>query len=343
MRGIRNLTWILIAPEAFRVSEVADFQRPDTCNHQVVSQNCFSVCLKGQPSEDMCMVNGIPTEVTELIRMALKEDIGAGDLTAEYFVPNHKMAQASIIAKEPGILAGGEVAAAVFRVLDPNVNVEMSLKDGAHLQPREVVMKLEGPARSILTGERTALNFLQRLSGIATQTNRYVQVLQGTGTKILDTRKTTPGWRWLEKMAVRAGGGTNHRTGLFDMVMVKDNHLADLEDLAQLQSSIDALHIDHPEIKVELEADRIDQVKAFLGLKGVSYILLDNMTLEEMEACVTLVKAHDSNIKLEASGGITLESLRLIAETGVDFISSGALTHSVKGLDLSLDFEGTSY
>jgi nicotinate-nucleotide pyrophosphorylase (carboxylating) len=233
------------------------------------------------------------------------------------------------------------LAEAVVRAVDPGITVVVKKSDGDRLEVKDVVLELSGPAGSILTAERTALNFLQRLSGIATQTGAYVKAVAGTGTGILDTRKTTPGWRWLEKAAVRAGGGTNHRTGLYDMVMVKDNHLPKAGGLTGLQAGIAALQVAHPGMKVELEADTVEQVRAFLTLRGVSFILLDNMSLEEMRECVGL--AQGSGVKLEASGGITLERLPEIAATGVDFISSGALTHSVKALDLSLDFSGTEF
>ena len=282
----------------------------------------------------------IPGEVHQLIRMALAEDTGSGDITARAFVPEEKQARAAILAKEPGIVAGVEIACAVFRELDPSLGVRMLKHDGESVVRAESVIALEGSARSILTGERTALNFLQRLSGIATATRRYVQALAGTHTQILDTRKTTPGWRWLEKMAVRAGGGTNHRTGLYDMVMVKDNHLSVAGDLAELQAGIDRAQQMQPGVRVELEADTVEQVRRFLSLRGVDVIMLDNMTLDEMRACTALTRGR--GIKLEASGGITLERLPEIAATGVDYISSGALTHSVKALDLSLDFEGTT-
>ena len=278
----------------------------------------------------------LPAEVHELIRLALAEDIGSGDVTAEYFVPAEAQAQAVIVAKEPGLLAGVAVAKAVFRAVDEAVFVVVKKQDGAVLAVRDVVLELAGPARSILTAERTALNFLQRLSGIATQTAAYVKAVEGTETKILDTRKTTPGWRWLEKAAVRAGGGTNHRAGLYDMAMVKDNHLPGAGGLAGIQAGIDAMKAARPGVKVELEADTVEQARDFLTLRGVSFILLDNMSVEEMRECVVL--AGGSGIKLEASGGITLKRLPEIAATGVDFISSGALTHSVKALDLSLDF-----
>ncbi|MDB6070192.1 MAG: hypothetical protein JWL81_1363 [Verrucomicrobiales bacterium] len=283
----------------------------------------------------------LPDEVSELIRMALAEDVGPGDLTAEFFVPAEARLEAVILAKEAGVLAGVEVAAAVFQAVDPGLTVKVLRTDGEALAVRDHVIELSGSARSVLTAERTALNFLQRLSGIASQTAVYVRAVAGTGTQILDTRKTTPGWRWLEKAAVRAGGGTNHRTGLYDMVMVKDNHLPEAGGLEGLQRSIDALQAARPGVKVELEADTVEQVRGFLGLRGVSFILLDNMSTETMRECVAL--ASGSGVKLEASGGITLARLPEIAATGVDFISSGALTHSVRALDLSLDVVGTAF
>jgi nicotinate-nucleotide pyrophosphorylase (carboxylating) len=281
----------------------------------------------------------IPAEVHQLIRMALAEDTGGGDITALSFVPAEKQARAVILAKEPGIVAGVEVAGAVFQELDAALVVRAHRKDGDRVQRAEAVIALEGSARSILTAERTALNFLQRLSGIATQTRRYVDAVAGTRAQILDTRKTTPGWRWLEKMAVRAGGGMNHRTGLYDMVMVKDNHLSVAGDLAELQAGIDRAQQRQPGVRVELEADTVEQVRQFLTLRGVDVIMLDNMTTGGMRECAALVQGR---VKLEASGGITLDRLPEIAATGVDYISSGALTHSVKALDLSLDFEGTA-
>ena len=283
----------------------------------------------------------LPPEVHVLIRLALAEDIGPGDVTVQYFVPAAAMAQAVILAKEPGVFSGVAVTEAVFAAVDPAISVVLKKSEGDVLAVRDTVLELSGPARSILTAERTALNFLQRLSGIATQTAAYVRAVAGTETRILDTRKTTPGWRWLEKAAVRAGGGTNHRTGLYDMAMVKDNHLPEAGGREGLQAGIDALQAARPGIKVELEADTVAQVREFLTLSGVSFILLDNMTPEEMRECVAL--ARGSGVKLEASGGITLARLPEIAATGVDFISSGALTHSVKALDLSLDFSGTEF
>jgi len=282
----------------------------------------------------------ITAHVYQLISLALVEDTGAGDISAECFVPASRLARAEIHAKERGIIAGTEVAAAVFHTLEPKLKTEVLRDDGSRVERGDVVMTVEGPARAILTAERTALNFLQRLSGIATQTRRCVDAVAGTGAQILDTRKTTPGWRELEKMAVRAGGGTNHRAGLYDMVMVKDNHLQSAGRLDELQAGIDLARQRQPGVKIEIEADTLHQVSEFLSLRGVDIIMLDNMSLDEMRECVAL--ARTSGVKLEASGGVTLERLPEIAATGVDYISSGALTHSVKALDLSLDFEGTA-
>jgi nicotinate-nucleotide pyrophosphorylase (carboxylating) len=283
----------------------------------------------------------LPDVVTRLIAMALAEDIGGGDITAECFVPPEKQVRARILAKEEGVIAGTEVARAVFAAHDPKIRTAALVEDGEGVARGTVVLEIEGPARGVLTAERTALNFLQRLSGIATQTRSYVEAISSfPACRLLDTRKTTPGWRWLEKMAVRAGGGTNHRAGLYDMVMVKDNHLGVASDLSELQRGIELARARDAHIRIEVEADTVAQVEQFLTLRGVSVILLDNITLDDMRRCVAL--ARHSGIQLEASGGITLERLPQIAATGVDFISSGALTHSVKALDLSLDFEGTA-
>lgn len=270
-----------------------------------------------------------------LIRLALAEDIGPGDVTVQYFTPENAICTGRIVARENGVLCGVAVAKSVFEEVDATLNVSLKKSDGDALNKGDVVMEISGPARSMLSAERTALNFLQRLCGIASQTRRYVDAMGPTKCKLLDTRKTTPGWRTLEKEAVRAGGGTNHRFGLYDQVMVKDNHLLAETSLTKLQSAIDRVHQDHPNMKIELEADRISQVENFLSLRGVHVILLDNMSLADMRRCVELV---GGKVKLEASGNVTLERLREIAATGVDFISSGALTHSAKSLDLSLDF-----
>lgn len=272
-----------------------------------------------------------------LIEAALDEDIGAGDLTSLYFVPAERRATGFIVAREAGVLSGGEVALEVFRKVDPEIEATLLVADGDRISEGAYVMKIEGPARSVLTAERTALNFMQRMSGVASATRRYVDEVRGTSAQILDTRKTIPGWRLLDKQAVVHGGGTNHRMGLYDRVMVKDNHLVAEGRLDELQEAIRQLKADHPAVEVELEADRLGQVEAFLELEGVDYLLLDNMSLEELRQAVAL-RGDRSRPKLEASGGVNLDTVAGIAETGVNFISVGAITHSVKALDLALDF-----
>ena len=275
--------------------------------------------------------------VERLIEAALAEDIGAGDLTSLYFVPAERRSTAFIVAREAGVLSGGEVALEVFRKVDPAIEATLLVNDGDRIAAGAYVMKIEGPSRSVLTAERTALNFMQRMSGVASATRRYVDVVRGTSAQILDTRKTIPGWRLLDKQAVLHGGGTNHRMGLYDRVMVKDNHLVAEGRLEELQVAIRRLKSDHPAVEVELEADRLEQVEAFLELEGVDYLLLDNMSLEELRLAVGL-RGDKANPRLEASGGVNLDTVAGIAETGVDFISVGAITHSVKALDLALDF-----
>jgi nicotinate-nucleotide pyrophosphorylase (carboxylating) len=275
--------------------------------------------------------------VDRLIEAALAEDIGAGDLTSLYFVPAERRSTAFIVAREAGVLSGGEVALEVFRKVDPKIEATLLVNDGDRISGGAYVMKIEGPSRSVLTAERTALNFMQRMSGVASATRRYVDEVRGTSAQILDTRKTIPGWRLLDKQAVLHGGGTNHRMGLYDRVMVKDNHLVAEGRLEELQEAIRRLKADHPAVEVELEADRLEQVEAFLEMEGVDYLLLDNMNLEELRQAVAL-RGDRANPRLEASGGVNLDTVAGIAETGVDFISVGAITHSVKALDLALDF-----
>jgi nicotinate-nucleotide pyrophosphorylase (carboxylating) len=275
--------------------------------------------------------------MSPLISLALAEDIGPGDVTAEYFIPPDRQARAFVAVRSEGVLSGIEIAAEVFRTVDPSLNLEILIPDGSHVAAGAIVMIVEGSARSILTAERTALNFLQRLSGVATLTATYVKLVKGTNARILDTRKTTPGFRLLEKQAVLHGGGTNHRMGLYDRAMVKDNHLVAEGGLPALQQAILRLKSDKPAVEIELEADRLDQVEAFLALDGVDHILLDNMSLEELRQAVALRGDHHRPA-LEASGGVNLETVRDIALTGVDFISVGALTHSAPALDVGLDF-----
>jgi nicotinate-nucleotide pyrophosphorylase (carboxylating) len=243
-----------------------------------------------------------------------------------------------VVARKDGVVSGGEIAAQVFRKVDPELLVQILTSDGTHVVAGSQLIRIQGSARSILTAERTALNFLQHLSGIATLTAYYCKQVLGTHTRILDTRKTTPGYRMLEKKAVRDGGGTNHRQGLYDRAMVKDNHLVAEGGIAAIQAGIKKLKINQPNVEVEIEADSIEQVREFLALDGVDYILLDNMTLVQLSEAVAL-RGLRTKPMLEASGGITLELLAEIAATGVDFISVGALTHSAPALDIGLDFQ----
>lgn len=274
--------------------------------------------------------------VSQLIEMALKEDIGSGDVTSEYFVPADRQARAFINAREDGVIAGTEVALEVFKRVSSELEVRILLEDGSRVSHGALVMEISGSARAILTAERTALNFMQRLSGVATLTNQFVELVKNTNAEILDTRKTTPGWRLLEKEAVLAGGGTNHRMGLYDRAMVKDNHLVAEGNLQGLQEAILRLKSEHPKVGVELEADTLEQVREFLTLEGVDYILLDNMSLTELSEAVRMREGNSP--ALEASGGVNLSTVQEIAQSGVDFVSVGAVTHSAVGLDLGLDF-----
>lgn len=270
------------------------------------------------------------------IRTALAEDLNdAGDLTAEYFLDPKVQSSALIVSREPGVLAGIDAARETFAQVDAALAVETFLNDGATLEVGTAVLKVSGCATSMVTAERTALNYLQRLSGVATMTRRFVDAVSGTSARILDTRKTTPGWRYLEKAAVAAGGGINHRMGLYDMVMVKDNHLRAAGSIGALQTSIDKLKADHPDVGVEIEVDRLDQLREVLNLHGVQRVLVDNMPPDMLRAAVAI---NNGQVELEASGGITESSIRAVAETGIDFISVGALTHSSPSLDLGFDF-----
>ena len=269
--------------------------------------------------------------------MALAEDIGVGDVTSLYFVPEDRKARAFVTVRKEGVISGMGLAEAVFLEVDPTLDVQVLVEDGGKVAPGAMLIKVEGKARSILTAERTALNFLQRLSGVATLTSRYVSLVKHTNAKILDTRKTTPGYRALEKKAVLDGGGVNHRMGLYDRAMGKDNHLVAEGGIAALQEAIRKLNEEKPQVEVELEADRLEQVEAFLELEGVDYILLDNMDLTELREAVAM-RYERHRVRFEASGGVNLETVADIAETGVDFISVGALTHSAPALDIGLDF-----
>jgi nicotinate-nucleotide pyrophosphorylase (carboxylating) len=272
--------------------------------------------------------------VIDPIDAALREDIGEGDLTTDFFVSKNQQATARIIARDRAIIAGTETAAEVFRRLDSAVAITLLRKDGGEVNPGETVIEVRGPARAILKAERVALNFLQRLSGIATMTRKFVDAAANQHVKILDTRKTTPGLRALEKAAVVAGGGANHRFGLFDMVLLKDNHLAVTAGFDAFAKAVRKFHDAKPKVQIEVEADALDQVRAFLEIDGIDVILLDNMKPAQIREAIALGKGK---VKFEASGGVTLKNIRQIAATGVDYISIGALTHSARAVDFSLE------
>jgi nicotinate-nucleotide pyrophosphorylase (carboxylating) len=272
---------------------------------------------------------------TDVIHRALAEDLGPGDITSECFIPADHRSSARIIAKETAVLAGTEAAIEVFRQVDPAIAIEILKNDGDSLTPGEVILTATGQTRALLSAERTALNFLQRLSGIATLTRRFVDAVSGTKVVILDTRKTTPGLREFERLAVRAGGGVNHRFGLFDRVLAKDNHLAITGDAAGLQRAIDEAKKRAPDILLEIEADTLDQVRLLCDLRSVDIILLDNMSNDQLRDAVGI--RGDKAIALEASGGVNLGTVAAIAATGIDQISVGALTHSARAIDLSME------
>lgn len=279
------------------------------------------------------MMTQIPN-LDELIRMALREDVGDGDHSTLACIPSDAMGKAKMVAKKPGVLCGVEVGERVFHLVNPELKVSVMKHDGDQLAVGDTVMLVEGAAGSILTAERTALNFMQRLSGIATQTNIMVKMLDGLHTRLLDTRKTTPNMRLLEKYAVKCGGGTNHRIGLYDMVMLKDNHI---DFAGGIEKAIDRtrqyLMENHKDLRIEIEVRNMDELERVMQHGGVDRIMLDNFDTETLKLAV---KRIGGQYETEASGGITDETLRAYAESGVDFISVGALTHHIKSLDLSL-------
>ncbi len=266
------------------------------------------------------------------IDAALREDAPDGDITSDSVIPRDARSEAFFLAKEDGVLAGLDVAARVFARIDPDVIFIERFRDGAAFRQGDKLARVKGPTGVLLKGERTALNFLQHLCGVATVTRRYVEAVAGTKTRILDTRKTTPGLRLLEKYAVRAGGGTNHRLSLSDMVLIKDNHLRFVGSVAEAVRRARAGV--RPGVRVEVEAASLLQVREALAA-GADMIMLDNMPLETMSQAVALAGGR---VPLEASGNMTLDRIRAVAETGVDFISVGALTHSAKAVDISMDF-----
>ena len=275
-------------------------------------------------------------EIERAVQAALAEDVGGGDATTLATVPVSARARAAMVAREPIVVAGLDFGETAFRQLSGELRCERRVADGERIGEGAVLLRVEGPARAILTAERVALNFVQRLSGVATLTAQFVDLVAGTRAQILDTRKTTPGWRRFEKYAVACGGGRNHRFGLFDMVLIKDNHLAALagEKPNPIAAAVKRARKQFPQLKIEVEADRLEQVQHAVEA-GADIILLDNMAPAELRAAVKLVGGR---AKTEASGGVSLASARIIAETGVDFISAGALTHSARAMDIGLDF-----
>lgn len=268
-----------------------------------------------------------------LIDLALAEDCGPGDWTSQWVVHARTRAAAEITSKAAGVVAGLAPAMSTFFRLDPRVEVDVVLDDGAAVAPGDVICRLKGPARALLTGERVALNFLQHLSGVATLTRRFVDAIDGTGARILDTRKTLPGWRTLEKAAVRAGGGENHRHGLYDAVLIKDNHVALAGSVAEAIARVREQN--ERGLHVIIEVHGLDDIDTALDA-GADRLLLDNFDVAGLRDAVQRARARDDPPELEASGNVTLERVRQIAETGVDFISVGAVTHSARALDLSM-------
>jgi len=277
------------------------------------------------------MNNALPAEIISCIRRALEEDIGNGDATTNSIVPETATLKGKIIAKQSGVVAGLEVARAVFLELNENVIFKQLVSDGSEVENKTVIATVEGSARALLTGERTALNFLGRMSGIATLTRQFVRAVSGSDAQILDTRKTAPGLRILDKEAVQLGGGRNHRVGLFDMVLIKDNHI---DFAGSITTAVERARVAATNLEIEVETRNLEDVKEALDL-GVERILLDNMTPETMRCAVALAWGR---ARLEASGNINLDNVSEVARTGVDYISVGALTHSPKVFDVSLEW-----
>jgi nicotinate-nucleotide pyrophosphorylase (carboxylating) len=278
-----------------------------------------------------------PDEIRRAVQLALGEDLGNGDVTSLATVPETAQADVVMRAREPLVPAGLAVAQAVFRELSPAARIEALAQDGKPVKAGDSLLRISGPARGILSAERVALNFIQRLSGIATLTAQFVDAVKGTAAQILDTRKTTPGWRRFEKYAVTCGGGHNHRFGLFDLVLIKDNHLAALRGAEPnaVATAVQQARAKYPQLKIEVEADTLEQVDQALAA-GSDMILLDNMSVIQLRLAVQKCKGRALT---EASGGVNLSTVRAIAETGVETISVGALTHSARAVDIGLDFE----
>lgn len=271
--------------------------------------------------------------IDDLLTLAFAEDIGDGDHTTLSTIPEEARGRQKLLIKEPGVLSGVEMALKVLKRLDPDVEVEVIIKDGEEVKPGDVAFVAEGKVRSLLMAERTLLNIMQRMSGVATMTKKYQDKLNGLKTKVLDTRKTTPGMRMLEKEAVKAGGGENHRIGLYDMILIKDNHIDFAGGIENaVERAKEYCKKNNKDLKIEVEARNLEDVRKLSEMEGVDRIMFDNFTPELTKEAVKIV---DGRKETESSGGITIDNLREYGETGVDFISVGALTHSVKGLDMS--------
>jgi len=291
-------------------------------------------CYHNDPKKTKWRCSGVDNKepITHIIDLALAED--GQDKTSEAIFSKQDCLRAAMLAKEEGIVAGINIAEKVFQRQNPEITFEAYVMDGTRIYPQEKIASVYGPVMSILKTERVALNFLQRMSGIATATAEYVKRLEGTGTQILDTRKTAPGHRFLDKLAVRLGGGANHRMGLYDMALIKDNHI---DAVGSIREAVKRIRDAFPDLPVEVEARSLPDVKDLLRI-GIDRIMLDNFSLEDMKEAAHIV---NRKIPLEASGGITLDNIREVALTGVDYISIGALTHSVKALDITMLIEDT--
>ncbi len=274
------------------------------------------------------------TSTEELIELALKEDIGDGDHTSLSTIPSNTSGKAQLLVKQKGILFGNEIAKMIFLKLDPLSNFNLILPDSSKIQPGDIAFTVEGKVHALLQAERVVLNLMQRLSGVASQTNEFVQKLEGLKTKVLDTRKTTPGMRYLEKMAVKAGGGVNHRYGLYDLILIKDNHIDFAGGIEKaILGAKEYIKKSHKDLKIEVEARSLQDIREVLEIGGIQRIMLDNFSVEQTKEAVNIINGR---FETESSGGITLETIREYAECGVDFVSVGALTHQIKSLDLSL-------
>lgn len=271
--------------------------------------------------------------ITRLIQIALQEDIASGDITSEATIPDTAKARASFLCKGDGVVCGLPIGELVFRTLSDDVAWHNLVEEGARVNKGSLIARIEGPAHALLAGERTALNFMQRMSGVATMARVYADAVQGTKAKILDTRKTIPGWRRLDKYAAQVGGAVNHRMGLYDMVMIKDNHIIAAGGIKKAIAACRSI-FEEGKVKIEVETASLKDVEEVLSVGNVHRIMFDNFTVEQLRQGVALVNGR---YETEASGGITLETLRAVAETGVDYISTGAITHSARALDISMD------